>query len=229
MNERPMGLLRILVAAALVATLAACGGLFPSPPERQLYRPQPSFSFPAGLPHAGVALAVATPSAASGLDTRRIALTNAPAALNYYADAEWADSVPFLVRSALVEGFEASGAVAAVGPVTLGAHADVVLETAIRDFEARYSDPHRAPRVEVAFDLKLIALPRRQIVAAGMVEGEATATENKVPAIVAAFNTALGQAAAKAVGWTVSNPALSARSASVRLRPRFVHPETGGK
>jgi cholesterol transport system auxiliary component len=229
MSGQPAGLVRILVATALLWTLAACGGLFPSPPERQLYRPQPSFAFPAGLPHAGVTLAVGTPSAASGLDTRRIALANTPIALNYYADAEWVDSVPFVVRSALVEGFEASGAVAAVGPVTLGAHADVVLETAIRDFEARYSDPHRPPQVEVVLDLKLIALPQRRIIAARLVRGAAPAAENNVPSIVAAFNTALGQAVDNAVAWTVTNPALSERPAAVPSRTRFVHSETGRK
>jgi cholesterol transport system auxiliary component len=217
--------LRALVAAAVLPALAACG-LLSSPPERQLYRIQPSFTFPAGLPHAAVELAVATPSASAGLDTRRIALSTTPLSLDYFEGAEWADSVPLIVRSALVEGFEASGAVAAVGSASLGAHADVVLVPAIRDFEARYGDPHRPPHVEVALDLRLIALPQRRIVAATVVHGAAPAAANTVPAIIPAFNAALGRAVENAVAWTLATPDLSGRPLSVTSsRTRFVHPE----
>ncbi|HTT79571.1 MAG TPA: ABC-type transport auxiliary lipoprotein family protein [Stellaceae bacterium] len=227
MSARPATLFRALLAAALLPALAGCGGLFPAPPARQLYRPAPSFAFPGGLPHAAVQLAVATPSAAAGLDTRRIALALSPVSLDYYAGADWADSVPFVVRAALVEGFEESGAVAGVAPSSLGTSADFVLVTAIRDFEARYGAPHQAPRIEIALDLKLVALPQRRIVAAGLVHGAAQAAENKVPAIIAAFSAALGRAVDNAVVWTVTNPALSRRTAA--LASRFVHPVGGAE
>ncbi|HTV90610.1 MAG TPA: ABC-type transport auxiliary lipoprotein family protein [Stellaceae bacterium] len=222
MSAPPARLVRALLAAALLSALAACGGLFPTPPERQLYRTEPHFAFPAGLPHAATQLAVAMPNATAGLDTRRIALSISPLALDYYAGAEWADSVPLLVRTALVEGFETSGAVAGVGATSLGARADFVLETAIRDFEAQYSAAKQPPRVEIALDLKLIALPQRQIVAGGLVRGTATASRNAVPAVVLAFNAALGQAVTNAVAWTVANPALSGRR--LALGSPFVHP-----
>jgi cholesterol transport system auxiliary component len=227
MSVRLARMLRALLAVLLPAALAACGGLFPSPPARQLYRPAPSFAFPAGLPHAAVQLAVATPSAAAGLDTRRIALAMSPVSLDYFAGAEWADSLPLLVRTALVEGFEDSRAVAGVAPSSLGARADFVLVTTIRDFDARYGAPHRAPRIEITLDLKLVALPQRRIVAAGLVRSGAQAAENKVPAIVVAFSAALGRGVDNAVVWTVTNPALSRRPAA--LVSRFVHPEGGAK
>ena len=69
------------------------------------------------------------PRALDGLDTRRIALHRSAVTLDFFADAEWADQVPFLVREALVASFERSGAVAAVGPEGLGLRADLVLET----------------------------------------------------------------------------------------------------
>jgi cholesterol transport system auxiliary component len=216
----------ILALAPLL--LSACGGLFPAPPERQLYRLEPAFVFPATLPHSGVQLGIATPTATAGLDTRRIALAKSPVSLDYFADAEWVDSAPLLVRTTLIDGFEASGGVAAVEPAALGLSVDCVLETTIRDFEAVYADTTRPPRVRVALDLKLVGLPQRKIVASTIVRGEAAAAENSVPAIVTAFNTALGGAVEQAVEWSLATPTLSDRSEALRSRAPFV-PSDGAR
>lgn len=218
----------LLAGGLLAGLLAGCGGLLPKPPERQLYRAEPSFAFPAGLPHVPVHLAIATPSAVDGLDGRRIALTRSPVTLDYYADAEWTDRAPFLVRAALVEGFRKSGAVATVGPESLGTRADFLLDAAIRHFEAAYAAPDRPPVAVVALDLALVRLPERRIVAQTTVRGEAPAAANKLPEIAAAFGAALSRAAEAAVGWTVNNPGLSGRPGSVVSRTRFVHP-TGAR
>ncbi len=76
----------------------------------------PTLTFPAGLPHVTAQLVIASPTAPAGLDTERIALSRAPLSLDYFADAQWADRMPFLVQTALVEGFEKSAAIPAVGP-----------------------------------------------------------------------------------------------------------------
>jgi cholesterol transport system auxiliary component len=217
---RPRGPARLAATAAAALSLltlpAGCGGLIPKPPERQIYRTEARFpsAMAAGfiaLPrHPGVHLAIATPTASSGLDTDRIALARSPLSLDYYADAAWADDAPMLVRTALVEGFEKSAALASVGPAALGLYADFALETAIRDFEAVYdSRIGAAPRVVVALDLKLVHMPDRKIVAETLVRGEAPAAANAVPAIVGAFNTALGAAVENAIAWTLGAPPLS--------------------
>jgi cholesterol transport system auxiliary component len=218
---------RIIVALAPLL-LAACGGLFPTPPERQLYRLDPSFAFPATLPHAAAQLAIATPTSSAGLDTRRVALANSPVSLDYFADAEWVDSTPLLLRTALIEGFEASGAVAAVEPAALGLPADFVLETAIRDFEAVYTAPNQPPLVRVVLDIKLVGMPERKIVAATIVRGEAESAQNAVPAIIVGFNNALGRAVEQTVEWLLTTPALSGRSEPVRSRAPFV-PQDGAR
>ena len=73
--------------------------------------------------------------------------------------------VPFLVQTALVEGFEKSAAVPAVGPESLGLRADFILDVAIGDFEAIYDSPDGSPRVVVKLNAKLIRIPERRIVA----------------------------------------------------------------
>jgi cholesterol transport system auxiliary component len=201
------GLIAIL---SLVPLLASCG-LLSAAPTRQIYRTDPSFAFAAPLPHVATQLVVALPSAPAGLDTERIALSRAPVSLDYFADAQWTDRVPFLLQTALVDGFEKSAAIPAVGPESLGVRGDFVLETAIGDFEAIYDSPDGAPRVVVRVNTKLVRLPERRIVAQMSVSREAKAAANALPEIVRAFDQALGGAVAEIVGWTLGNRALSER------------------
>ena len=212
---------RPFVILALIPLLAGCGGLLSSPPKRQLYRVNPTLAFAAGLPHVAAQLVVAQPSAPAGLDTERIALSRAPLSLDYFADAQWADRMPFLVQSALVEGFEKSAAIPGVGPDNGSLSADFVLETAIRDFEAIYDAPDAPPHISVALDAKLIRMPARRVVAQISVSRDAKASANAVPDVVAAFDSALGGAVTQVVTWTLDNPALSERQGSVRSPVRF--------
>jgi len=204
----PFSLIAILVLATV---LAGCGGLLTDAPKRELYRVSPKFAFPAGLPHVAAQLLVATPTAPAGLDTERIALSRSPVSLDYFADVQWADRAPYLIQTSLVEAFEKSAAMPAVGPDRGGLRADFVLETAIGDFAAIYDSPNGAPRISVRLTAKLVRMPERKIVARLSVSREANAAANAVPDIVRAFDAALGGAIEEIVTWTVTNRALSDR------------------
>ena len=217
----------LAAAASLVVLLAGCGGLLPKPPERPLYRLVPAFAFPNGLPQVAAQLVVAAPSAQGGLDTSRIALTRSAVALDYFADGEWTDHAPALIQSALIDGFEKSGAIAAVAPENLGLNADFVLQSELANFAAVYDSPDKAPRAVIRLDVKLVRLPERKIIAQATLGGEAPAASNTLPDIVAAFDRAVGSAASDAVTWTLRNPALSEAPRSVISRSRFVHPIRG--
>jgi cholesterol transport system auxiliary component len=218
---------RPIAILMLIPLLAGCGGLFSNPPKRELFRVNPTLAFPAGLPHATAQLLVASPTAPAGLDTERIALSRAPLSLDYFADAQWADRMPFLVQTALVQGFEKSAAIPAVGPDSGGLSADFVLETAIRDFEAIYDAEGGPPRVSVALDVKLVRMPARRIVAQTSVSREAKASANAVPEVVAAFDSALGGAVTQVVTWTLGNRALSERHGSLPS-PAHIAEAVGG-
>jgi len=205
-----MNLLSGGAVAALALLLTSCGGILSGPPERELYRLHPAIAFPAPLPHTAAQLLVVTPSAPAGLDTVRIALSRAPVSLDYFAGVQWADRVPFLVRSALVEGFEKSGAASAVG--SGGLRADFVLETDIRDFTAVYEAPAAAPRVSVALNLKLVRATDRQVVGQVSLGRTAGAAANTLPEVVVAYDKALGGVVEEAVAWTLNNRALAGGS-----------------
>jgi len=212
----------------LVLLLAGCGGILSAVPERQIYRTSPTPAFAAPLPHSTAQLVVAVPTAPAGLDTERIALSRAAVSLEYFAGAQWADRVPFLVQTALVEGFEKSAAIPAVGAESLGVRADFVLEVAIGDFQAIYDSPDGAPRTATRFNAKLVRIPERRIIAQMSVSREAKAAANAMPEIVRAFDSALGSAVEEIVTGTLRNPALSERRRSVISRTRFVHAVGGG-
>jgi cholesterol transport system auxiliary component len=213
-----------LILAGLAVALAACAVLS-SPPTRNLYQVTPATGFPAGLPHLTVQLRVDTPTAAPGLDTNRIALSHTPVSLDYFADSIWADRVPEMVRTALVETFENSGAVDAVGSGAFGLNADFELKPEVREFTAIYDSAAGAngpPTVAVTLALKLIKMPERTIAAQTLLTDRQVAAANEIQAIVVAFNTALGKAMKQAVVWTVTNPALSQKRRQLSLS-RFVH------
>ena len=136
--------------------------------------------------------------------------------------------MPFLVQTALVEGFEKSAAVPAVGPESLGIRADFVLETAIGDFQAIYDSPDGAPRIVIRLNAKLVRIPERRIIAQTSVSREAKAAATALPEIVRAFDSALGGAVEEIVTSTIRNPALSERRRSVLSWTIFVHAIGGG-
>jgi len=194
------------IAAALLA--AGCGGIFSDTPRRPLYQLKPALTFGAPMRPIAAQLLVALPSAPAGLDTNRVALSRSAMSLDYYADAEWSDSAPLLVQSALVDAFEKSGAFPSVGRDSAGLRADFILETDLRDFTAVYDSPNAPPRVTVALTLKLIKIPDRKIVAQHTVLRQQPAAGTAIPDIIQAFNGALAGAVEEAVRWTAGIPAL---------------------
>lgn len=202
---------RALLLTVLAVAATGCSVLS-GPPQRNLYQVTPATGFPAGLPHATVQLRIDTPSAAAGLDTERIALSRTPVSLDYFADSVWAERLPEMLRTALVESFENSGAVDAVGSGAFGLNADFELKPEIREFTAVYDSAtgaNGAPTTTVALALKLVKMPERTIVAQTTVSDRQVAAGNEIQSIVVAFNAAAGRAMNRAVVWTVSNPALS--------------------
>jgi cholesterol transport system auxiliary component len=203
------------LATGLALVLAACGGIFADTPRRPLYQLKPAVAFNAPPRPVSAQLLLALPSAPTGLDTNRVALSRSAMSLDYFADAEWTDNAPLVVQTALLDAFEKSGAVPAVGRDSAGLRADFILETDLRDFTAVYDSPNGPPRVTVAFTLKLIKIPERKIIAQHSVVRQQAAAGNKIPDIVLAFNTALGGAVEEAVRWAAGIPALSSSRASL--------------
>jgi cholesterol transport system auxiliary component len=197
---------RGMLAGVASLSLAGCSGnlIGPPSPAPQIYVVNPKFGPVAEAPNVRWQLVVALPSVPASLDTSRIALARAPNTMDYYANAEWTDRTPALLQSLLVQAFESSGRIAAVGRESAGIRADYILETEIRDFEAFYAVPDTAPVVRVSIMAKLLNPLNRDVVAGMEFHNEAQTSANNMTAITGAFTQATTATVQAIVSWALS-------------------------
>ena len=208
----------LLLAGGAMLVLAGCGST-QRPPQIYVLKAD----LPKGWPGSKVnwSLSVATPYAAASLNIDRIALTRSSATLDYFADAQWTDRLPIVLQSAMVEAFQASGRIAQVSRDVEGLHSDYVLETEIRDFAAHYNGTDsQPPNVAVRIAVNFVKLPERTIVRTLDLQQQATAAENNIPAVAAAFNAALTLALKQIVDWTLSGKSPGEETPHERRRQR---------
>lgn len=196
--------LRAALALAAAFAASACQGLIPGasrdPPR--LYELTPKSTFDPALPRVRSQLTVETPDSASGLQTSRIAVKRKPTTLDYYARSEWTDLAPRLVQTKLIESFENTGKIVAVGREGSGLRSDYVLKSELRHFEAQLYDSTK-PLVRVVVNVKLVKMPAREIVANRSFERTHMADKADIDELVEAFDEALGGALRRIVEWSI--------------------------
>lgn len=194
---------RAFLASLSSLALTGCGGLIGPPDAGQIYVVNPPLPpLPPG-PKAGYALAVVRPDPGAGLDTDRIALIQADATMDYYAAAQYPDTVPALVQQALIGAFQASGRIDQVAVEQDALHADYDLFTTVSHFEAHYPAPDAVPSVSVVLTATLATAHGRKIVASFTASQTQQASANSAGAVVQALAQALGMAVQAIVTWTL--------------------------
>jgi cholesterol transport system auxiliary component len=194
----------VLFAVPVLMVPSGCSSLIPSPPVPQIYRLSPQIEDPQGPPIPNSKLIVDLPTASQSLDTDRMALMQGRIRLDYYADSVWTDRLPALLQSLMVEAFEADGRVADVGRDIYRLTKGYLLRTEIRRFEAQYEGTaNSAPEVVVVLALQLTASPEGRSVGNTLISVRTHAAQDKVDAVVMAFDNATGDALAQSVAWTV--------------------------
>jgi cholesterol transport system auxiliary component len=195
---------RALLLGSL-ATLAGCGGLIPGGGERpQLYVLTPKTTFAPDLPRAEWQLLVDVPLAPAEIDTDRIVLQRTPYTVDNFANAAWPDRAPAMVQTLLVESFESTGKITAIGRESAGLRADYVLRPELRKFTAVYDDPSAPPIASVILNVRLVRMPERAIVAQRSFDHRARAQRNEMAAIIEAFDDALGKVLKRTIEWTLT-------------------------
>jgi cholesterol transport system auxiliary component len=191
-----------LAVLALPSTLAACAGVLPGqgPPPR-LFRLTPKSTFPPDLPTADWQLVIEVPVTPAGLNTTRIALHRRAIELQHYARANWTDRAPAMAQTLVVESFENSARIIAVGRESLGLRADFILKMELREFQAEYDGA--TPSAHVEINAKLVQMPQRSIIAARRFGVRAPAHADRIEDIVTAFDAALGKVLKALVSWTL--------------------------
>ena len=191
----------MLVAAASV--LAGCISLFPKTDPAQLYRfgattPQLQEIAP-GEPSFGVLL-MATGFDRAAASDRILTVTGTHAA--YIKDARWVTSSVALFDSAVQRTFDADQGPARLVDRAEIARIDYVLKLDVRTFEARYDRGQAvAPTIVVEVHAALDRTHDRTVVGDQSFKASVTASENRVGAIVEAFDQAVARVLGEVVAW----------------------------
>ena len=146
-------------------------------------------------------LSVEDPNATQALDTTKIAISNAPGRIEYYADGEWSDRAPRLIGAALVRSFENNGRVLAVGnPVSLPS-TDYVLQTDVRKLFVRTNENEA---VVVSQIFARITNGRSTVYAAKLFTMESPLDQSDASAAAGKLNTDVGRLIGEIVDWTIA-------------------------
>lgn len=198
-------LIRTAAAVALVASLGACS-LLSTPDPVQLYR---FGSAPAGgaapeTPASQVQVAMRRPEFPEAVrEDRILGVTGTEAA--YIKGARWVSSADMLFSDALEAAFASQAQrVRLVGARELTRSAQA-LDIDVRTFEARYAAPGAAPTVTIVARVRLLDSQNRSVAAEHLFTVEQPASENRVGAIVSAFDIATRDLNTQIVGWTDQN------------------------
>jgi cholesterol transport system auxiliary component len=150
-------------------------------------------------------LAVDIPAAAANLNTGRIAIAQSPTSFDYYTKTAWTDRAPLMVQTRIVDSFENTRKIVAVGRESIELRANYMLQSDLRNFEAMYFYGG-APIAHVRIVAKLVQMPDRQIIGVATFERCVRAHADKVPKVVEAFDQALGSVMKRLVAWTLTTP-----------------------
>ena len=199
--------LALLALVAPLALLGGCTGLatlgtFTEPV--QLYEVSPKSTYDEALPQITAQLVVEEPTAASSVNTDRIAVKPNPYQVQYFPQARWVDRAPLMVQTRLVESFENTGRVGSVGRQAIGLSSDFTLVTDLREFQMEAPEADDEQRhAHVQLNMKIVKEPQGLIIASQSFSREAEAASLDMLDVVRAFDTALGAAMRDAVEWTV--------------------------
>jgi cholesterol transport system auxiliary component len=192
--------------------LAGCNILPKVQDPTTLYTLSPKTTYPPDLPEVKWQLVVELPTAAAEIDSSRIALTHNPFTIEYYAKGAWTDNAPGMIQSLLVESFERTGKIVAVGPESAGLRPDFILKTDLRAFQADYRGSDPSPTVVVRMSAKLVAMPQRKIVRAINSEKKVRASSPKFDDVLNAFDDAMGHVLREIVVMTLTTPSTASSS-----------------
>lgn len=214
-SENALSRRRVLVLAAglsATALLPACANLPGQGPPPRLFRLTPKSTFAEDLPTVSWQLLIEDPITPAGLNTTRIALMRQATELEYYARSSWTDVAPSMVQTLIVESFENSERIVAVGREAIGLRADFVLKVELREFQAEYTGAG-PPDAHVRLNGKLVRMPQRTIIGSRRFDSAVPAQADRMESIIQAFDEALGDTLRDLVEWTLITGETQARQA----------------
>jgi cholesterol transport system auxiliary component len=195
---------RVALVAAVAVSLSGCS-LLSTPKPAQLYRfggngPEPASLGPSATAPVAVALRrIDFPEASKG--DRILGVTGNETA--YIKGARWVSPAEVLFNDSLEDAFNAHPSVRLLGRREPGVSTRV-LSVDVTKFEARYDAPGGVPTVVITARARLTILPERTVTSEQVFSVSQPASENRVSAIVNAFDVASRDLNAEIVEWTAT-------------------------
>jgi ABC-type uncharacterized transport system auxiliary subunit len=181
-----------LVATVAALGCAACstGSLFDSDvpvPSAYVIAPAGAGSL-TGVPNTPVDLSIGRPDFAPGLDSDRIAVLNGRS-LDYYRGVRWGGRTVEVVQSVLVGTWSDQNVFRSVTAEQARVANDYIVDVEVRHFEAD-AGGGKVPQAHVMIIARLIRVVDRKLVITASSEARVPATEERITAVAAAFESA---------------------------------------
>ncbi len=191
--------LRSLALWCVSLGLGGCGGLFEStiPAQQSYVLRLPSRPAQSEITKVAGGLRVQRPVAGPGLDSDRIVLLRSDRRFDVYAATRWAAPAPDLVASVLVDQLRGTSLFSSVLDDTAPYAPRYTLRCGLNRFESDYTGGGRAPTIEVVLDCTFGRYRDRTLLANFTAHGSAPAGDDRIGAVVAAFESATGKAVAE--------------------------------
>ncbi len=203
-GRRITSALTLLTLLAALSLAAGCNVLTIPGPAPDLYNLTPKSTFSDHLPEIAKQLTIEEPLASKGLDSTRIALHPHSTRLKFFANARWSERAPKMLQTLLIESFENTEKIVAVGRQSIGLRSDYTLKTELREFQVEHDADAKIYIVRVRINAKLVQQPMRVIVSSHSFEHTVEISDNSsMDEIVIAFDQASGKVLKKLVQWTL--------------------------
>jgi ABC-type uncharacterized transport system auxiliary subunit len=142
-------------------------------------------------------LAVLKPRVRSGLESERIAVLYPDRRLAYYAGARWSGPLEHVLQDLAVQVFHTRARFGSVNADASAFASACWLELEVTDFQAEYARADAAPVVHVHFMARVGNSIDRKVLGRFEADAVQAATDNRMAAIVAAYEVAADKALAE--------------------------------
>ncbi|MEO1109750.1 MAG: ABC-type transport auxiliary lipoprotein family protein [Pseudomonadota bacterium] len=196
----------ITLMAVALGGCAGLGTLKQASKPNDLYLLTPKSTFASTLPRIQMQIVVEEPTATAAVNTDQIAVQPTPLQVQYLPRARWVDRAPLIVQALLVESYENSGKVAAVGRSTVGLRADYIIVPDLREFQGivtAETENSKTVRVDVRMNIKIVDAYEDKIIASSSFQENVVSASDQTPDLINAFDLALGRAMRDSVEWSV--------------------------
>ncbi|BCP53130.1 ABC transporter [Kaistia sp. 32K] len=196
-RSRTVGMFSTLLCAAL---LSGCVSKLVTSPPPVTYDLAGLQSAPAVRGRTSAQVLVPEPFALQTLASQRIVVTRG-SLVAYYPNAQYPDTLPRVVQSRIIQAFEKSKSVRAIGRPGEGLSIDYQLLTNLRTFAFNVTPSGRFAEIELF--AQIMNDRNGKVVEAKVFEASVPVAEDTAPAAVAGLNAALDEVLKELVAWAV--------------------------